>query len=107
MTTESTLKTVFNPGETISIETGEYSDYSSSDPFVVLKTLDIKEQLGIWLVANPEATEDYSFNYWEFVAWLSSQGFIADKENHQRVWLGAYSCLPEWAEAPAFKPKGE
>ncbi len=89
--------TKFTTGEHLLIDTGEYSDSSTSGPFRILRDFDMHEVAEAFRLkvdggvvkeswetdANPEG----------FIAHLSTEGYIIDVENSRRIHIGSYGEL--------------
>ena len=77
-------------GALVTLEHGEYSDFSYSGPFRVRKPFKLSEALerfseGIERYDHGDAV-NYDEGPTEFIAWLHSSGFIGDPEQP------SYSC---------------
>lgn len=88
-------------GSILTLETGEYSDFTYHGPFKVLKdinqrqvvelfraqwkpTLDPGEELGAW---------DNHPDPYEFMWWLTKEGYIEDIASHHSWHIGSYGRL--------------
>lgn len=80
-------------GATIVFETGEYSSYSFTGPFVVIKAFDQAEVIQAfrseWV---KPADDDWSDGPGpgEFVPWLAKQGYVEDVPNVHSWHIGSY-----------------
>lgn len=78
----------------ILITNGEYSDYSVSGIFKLLTNKTPNELKQKYLKEYPEQCEDYGANFYKFIGWLSSNGYVEDVE-YQELHLGAYGCFDD------------
>ncbi len=103
---------IIQPGTTLTLETGEYSDFTYVGPFLVLRTMDQAELVGTFRERHPPEWVPYlqstldnwkkmgwpqrDKGYWKqpdtnmFIAWLTKEGYIEDIENHDSWYLGSY-----------------
>lgn len=89
-------KHVFNKGDLIEFEDGQYSDHSVWYPVRVLRKFNIREQAQKFLEENPKMQESYECDYYKFAAFLTRNGFIEETTNAvYRVWLGGYGKMEE------------
>jgi len=76
-------------GKLLCIDQGEYSDYSVTGFFVVLKDFDPLAELAKHLEANPEQKERYHFREHSYLAFLLAQGLLMEVE-YGTLYLGSY-----------------
>ena len=98
------MKYVFNKGDLIEFEDGEYSDHVVWMPMRVLKKFNIREEADKFVKDNQEMMEEYSFSFDKLVAHLVSSGFVEEQSEElvYRVWLGAYSTLRDISQLGAY-----
>lgn len=98
-------------GQTITFETGEYSDFTYVGPFTVLKDFDQKEVVDAYLEFDKPTEEVVTYvdrlgverlytkkivpDDDRFIAWLTKEGYIQDIENNVQWYLGSYGFKPE------------
>lgn len=84
-------------GQLLLLSSGEYSDYGPIALTRTLKDFSANEALQEYLNEFPSQRDAYCAKQMQFVAWLSSHGFIEDIEYTE--WnIGCYSNLEELAE---------
>ena len=72
------MSTVAKAGTLLSIESGEYSDYSVWGFFVVLKDLDVFAERDEWVRLHPEQAQRYYFEGNSFLAALLAKGYLLE-----------------------------
>jgi hypothetical protein len=76
---------------------GEYSDYSYTGPFRVVKDFDQAEIAetfrNAWAAVPREAWEKRPSEH-EFIGWLSTEGFVEDVANSWEWYIGSYGFDP-------------
>ena len=77
-------------GKLLCVDQGEYSNYSVTGFFVVLKNFDPLDELAKHLGMNPEQKERYHFREQSYLAFLLAQGFLI-KVEHGNLYLGSYA----------------
>ncbi len=78
---------------------GEYSDYSVTGFFVVLKTFTPHEELEAYLVERPKEKDDYTFDADAFLAGLLAKGLLLEI-THGVIHLCDYSRASEFSFTP-------
>lgn len=92
-------------GTVLVFDHGEYSDYSFTGPFRVLKDFDqaeVSEQFREqWKAPNEwRNNPDES----EFISWMNLTGYVEDLPSHQ--WhIGSYGFSPSIQDEPAGAPR--
>ena len=84
----------FTAGSLISIECGEYSDYSVLGFFVVLNEFFPVEQVEAYLEKYPSQNGDYHFSNDKFLYYLISNSFLFEVR-HGVFYLGGYDDIAE------------
>lgn len=87
MTTEN--KDTAKAGKLLMMDHGEYSDYSVTGFFVVLKDFKPMDKLSEYLDSRPKQKEHYEFERHEFLAWLISLGLLMEID-YDTLYLGSY-----------------
>ncbi len=86
-------------GTLLLLESGEYSDYSVTGFFVVLKTFTPHEELEAYLVEHPKEKDDYTFDADAFLAGLLAKGLLLEI-THGVIHLCDYSRASEFSFTP-------
>ena len=89
-------------GKLLCVDSGEYSDYSVSGFFVVLRDFEPMAELAAHLEAHPEQREAYSFEGDSYLASLLAKGLLMEVD-YGTLYLGAYSSH----EGLGFTPAAE
>jgi len=92
--------------EFLTLETGEYSDFTYIGPFIVLKDFDTVEISEEYREKDPKKSEEVTYTYPNghtvnytkeegcspdrFISFLSSEGYIKDVENCTSWHVGSY-----------------
>jgi hypothetical protein len=72
----------YNPPEPIpegslfTFTTGQYSEYSVTGLFKALKSIDISTLFKQWLEEHPEQAGFFNLNAYEFIAWVTKEGYL-------------------------------
>lgn len=86
---------VVKKGTFLAFSGGEYSDKWTNGPFEVLQDFDQKSVVDAYLSQRvPKDKWDIPQDY-EFISWMSLQGYIRDVENSYNWYLGSYAFEPE------------
>lgn len=67
-----------NPGETLLISTGEYSDYSVAGAFKVLIPFSPSDVLASYIEQNPKEREEYGFEFTKFTHYMVTQSYLEE-----------------------------
>lgn len=93
------IETVVNAGRLVMFDSGEYSDYSVTGFFVVLKEFNPVEELEIFLTQNPNQRERYGFEKSAFIAFVIAKGLLLEIE-YSEIYLGAYDSSDSFRFRP-------
>jgi hypothetical protein len=81
-------------GTVLTLETGEYSDYSFTGPFQVLKEFDQAEVVLAYSATwKPKEEWEDTPDCDGFIGWLASSGYIRDLDNVMSWHVGSYGRL--------------
>jgi hypothetical protein len=87
-------ETKLTKGETITISTGEYSDYYVRGVFRVTADFEPQEMIDAYLAEHPDQREPYSAEITEFLVWLATKNILEPVES--REWhlssYGTFCC---------------
>jgi hypothetical protein len=75
-------------GKMICVDSGEYSNYSITGFFVVLKDFNPMAELKEYKAANPDECKPYSFNDSKFLAQILTKGLLLEIE-YGTLYMGA------------------
>lgn len=100
---------IIKQGQTVTFETGEYSDFTYIGPFKVLKDFDQQEVVNKFKEENPPVETEYGEwgkKYYgrdtymkpmatedNFVPWLVRNGYVEDQEDNFQWYIGAYGSF--------------
>lgn len=89
-------------GTVLVFDHGEYSDYSFSGPFRVLKDFDqadVAEKFRDDWRSQPREEWNDTPSETDFIAWMNKNGYVEDMPSHQ--WhIGAYGFNPQIQSEP-------
>ena len=94
------LNSIAKAGKLVCVDSGEYSDYSVTGFFVVLRDFDVMAELEKYKAAHPDQCEQYSFQQSAFLSALLGKGLLLEVE-FGTLYLGAYSSCDELNFTPA------
>lgn len=87
------LRTI-QPGELLLITSGAYSGYAVHCLGTAVRQVPLELLLEDWLNAHPEQREEHRFQHEEFLAHLTTEGFI-EEVNHVEFHLSGYQTAAE------------
>lgn len=80
---------IIKAGTILTLEHGEYSDWSYEGPFRVVHDFDQQMAADAFKAANKSTWS------WDFAEWLSREGYVEDVPDGFRWYLGSYGFNPE------------